>query len=115
MTPNNKKKKNEENVIKIHSLFKEEFIDLNYTEWNLTQKDISEIGQLKFGHMKYKECTFKTIVTDSFKIGKFGNVNILNCIYFMNEKKEEYFKKISFSKFNIEGGLFIVNLFKNVL
>lgn len=112
MTPNIKKEKNEENVIKIHSLFKEEFIDLNYTEWNLTQKDISEIGQLKFGHMKYKECTFKTIVTDSFKIGKFGNVNILNCIYFMNEKKEEYFKKISFSKFNIEGGLFIVNLFK---
>lgn len=113
MTPNIKTNNKDIKMIKIHSLLKDEFIDPNYLDWNITQKDINEINQLKFGRMKYKECLFNKIFYDdaNFTTGKYGNVNLLNCIFFLNSKKEKYFEKI-FSKFDIEKGEYEVNLFK---
>ena len=112
MTPNIQKEKLELKLVKIHKLINGENIDDNISEFNISEEDIKLIKESKYGRMKFKECTFDDIILGNLQLNKFGNINLVNCVFILNQKKKSYFKHL-FTKFNIEKGEYEIKNFKN--
>ena len=114
MTPNIQKEKLDKDLklVKIHKLLSDEYIDNNISEFEITKDDIKLIKESKYGRMKFKEITFDEIILGNLLLNKYGNINLINCIFILNQKKKSYFKHL-FTKFNIEKGEFEIKNFKN--
>ena len=71
----------------------------------ITKKDLEDFNELHFIKMKFKENIFDKILIDSCEVNKYGNINLLNCIYMLTKKDKNYFKNL-FTKFDLENFLF---------
>ena len=99
---------NEQTPIDIKALIKNDNINNGNI---LLQKDIDTITSNKINKIKAKECDFNKIDIDNISLGKYANVNIINCIEALNRKKEGYFKNM-FTKFDTENKIFEITFFK---
>ena len=61
---------------------------------------------------KPKNIVFDKVLIDSCEINKYGNINLLNCIYMLTKKNKNYFKNL-FTKFDIENNLSEFKYYQN--
>lgn len=95
---NNKEKE----IITVSSLLEKKNIDNNYIElMKLTEKDLLIFDNIHYGKIKIKQNNFDKINLEEIKINKYGNLNLINCIYMLLNKDRNYFKNL-FTKFEIE-------------
>ena len=108
--PNNNNKKE---VIPISALYDKKNIDLNYIEiMKLSEKDLSFFDNIHLGKLKIKQNSFDKILLNDIKVNKYGNVNLLNCIYMLTNKDKNYFKNC-FVKFDTENNQFEYKCYQN--
>lgn len=108
--PNNNNKKE---IIPISTLIDKKNIDLNYIEiMKLTEKDLSFFDSIHYGKLKIKQNNFDKILLNDIRVNKFGNVNLLNCIYMLTNKDRNYFKNC-FVKFDTENNQFEYKCYQN--
>ena len=108
--PNNNNKKE---VIPISALYDKKNIDLNYIEiMKLSEKDLSFFDGVHLGKLKIKQNSFDKILLNDIKVNKYGNVNLLNCIYMLTNKDKNYFKNC-FVKFDTENNQFEYKCYQN--
>ena len=108
--PNNNNKKE---IIPISTLIDKKNIDLNYIEiMKLTEKDLSFFDSIHYGKLKIKQNNFDKILLNDIRVNKFGNVNLLNCIYMLTNKDRNYFKNC-FVKFDTEINQFEYKCYQN--
>ena len=89
-------------VTLVSNLVDKKNIDNNYIElMKLTEKDLSFFDQIHYGKIKFKKNIFDKVLIDEIKINKYGNINLVNCIYMIVQKDNNYFKN-SFIKFDTE-------------
>ena len=89
-------------VTLVSNLIEKKNIDNNYIElMKLTEQDLSYFEQIHYGKIKFKQNVFDKILIDEIKINKYGNINLVNCIYMLIKKDNNYFKNL-FIKFDTE-------------
>ena len=97
----------------LDDLLIKENIDTNYINlMKITKKDLEDFNELHFIKMKFKENIFDKILIDSCEVNKYGNINLLNCIYMLTKKDKNYFKNL-FNKFDMENYLFEYKYYQN--
>ena len=90
----------------LDDLLENQNIDSNHTNlMKITEKDLKDFNELHYIKIKPKENNFEKISIDSCEINKYGNINLLNCIYMLTKKDKNYFKNL-FTKFDLENFLF---------
>ena len=90
----------------LDDLLENQNIDSNHTNlMKITEKDLKDFNELHYIKIKPKENNFEKISIDSCEINKYGNINLLNCIYTLTKKDKNYFKNL-FTKFDLENFLF---------
>ena len=90
----------------VSSLLEKKNIDLNYIElMKLTENELSFFDKIHYGKLKFKQNFFDKIIIDEIKLNKYGNINLVNCIYMLVKKDKNYFKNL-FVKFDIENNEF---------
>ena len=90
----------------LDDLLENQNIDSNHTNlMKITEKDLKNFNELHYIKIKPKENNFEKISIDSCEINKYGNINLLNCIYMLTKKDKNYFKNL-FTKFDLENFLF---------
>ena len=90
----------------LDDLLQNQNIDSNHTNlMKITEKDLKDFNELHYIKIKPKENNFEKILIDSCEINKYGNINLLNCIYMLTKKDKNYFKNL-FTKFDLENFLF---------
>ena len=90
----------------LDDLLENQNIDSNHTNlMKITEKDLKDFNELHYIKIKPKENNFEKILIDSCEINKYGNINLLNCIYMLTKKDKNYFKNL-FTKFDLENFLF---------
>ena len=97
----------------LSSLLDDKNIDINYMNiMKIKQKEFEGFENLHYLIMKPKEYSFDKILIDSCDINKYGNINLLNCIYMLTKKDKNYFKNL-FTKFDIENNLYEYKYYQN--
>ena len=97
----------------LSSLIDKKNIDFNYINiMKITKKDLEEFENLHYIKIKPKEIIFDKISLDSCEINKYGNINLINCIYMLTKKDKNYFKNL-FNKFDIENNIFEYKYYLN--
>ena len=100
-------------VISISSLLDAKNIDHNRANlMKITKKDLEDFENLHSLMFKPKNIVFDKVLIDSCEINKYGNINLLNCIYMLTKKDRNYFKNL-FSKFDIENNLSEFKYYQN--
>ena len=93
-------------MLLVSTLVDKKNIDNNYVElMKLTEKDLSFFENIHYGKVKIKQNIFDKIILDDIKLNKYGNINLVNCIYMLINKDKNYFKNL-FIKFDIENNEF---------
>jgi len=109
------KNSNETKITKtsLNTLIDKKNIDMNYvTLMKLTKKDLEEFDNLHGTKIKSTKNNFDNILLDSLEINKYGNINLVNCIYMLTKKDRNYFQNL-FTKFDIENNLFEFKYYQN--
>ena len=114
MEPSNEiTKVEEQNVILISNLIDKKNIDMNYMElMKITDKDLQIFDNIHNGKVKVKEIVFDKIILEEIQLNKYGNINLVNCIYMLLNKDKSYFKNC-FVKFDLENLKFEYKCYKN--
>ena len=108
--PNNN---NNKKIIPISTLIEKKNIDLNYIEiMKINEKDLSFFDTIRYGKLKIKQNNFDKILLNDIRVNKYGNVNLLNCIYMLTNKDRNYFKNC-FVKFDTENNQFEYKCYQN--
>ena len=90
----------------ISTLYDKKNIDMNYmTLMKISKKELDELDNIHSTKIKPKEINFDKIILESIEINKYGNANLINCIYMLIKKDRNYFHNL-FSKFDVENNLF---------
>ena len=90
----------------LDDLVENQNIDTNHTNlMKITEKDLKDFNELHYIKIKPKENIFDKILIDSCEINKYGNINLINCIYMLTKKDKNYFKNL-FTKLDLENFLF---------
>jgi len=97
----------------LDDLVENQNIDTNHTNlMKITEKDLKDFNELHYIKIKPKENIFDKILIDSCEINKYGNINLINCIYMLTKKDKNYFKNL-FTKFDLENFLFEYKYYQN--
>ena len=97
----------------LSSLIEVKNIDNNYIElMKLTDKDLAYFNDIHYGKVKIKQNTFDKILLEEIKINKYGNINLINCIYMLLNKDRNYFQNM-FVKFEPENNVFEYKCYQN--
>ena len=97
----------------LDDLVEKQNIDTNHTNlMKITEKDLKDFNELHYIKIKPKENIFDKILIDSCEINKYGNINLINCIYMLTKKDKNYFKNL-FTKFDLENFLFEYKYYQN--
>ena len=106
---------NKKEVTLLSTLIDKKNIDLNYIElMKVTEKDLSFFDSIHYGKLKIKQNNFENILLNDIKVNKYGNINLLNCIYMLTNKDRNYFKKC-FVKFDTENNQYEYKCYQNGL
>ena len=99
----------------ISTILDEKNIDLNYIDlMKINRIELEEFKNLHYMKIKIKQNIFDKIVLDSCEINKYGNINLINCIYMLTKKDKNYFQNL-FINFDTENeqNLFQLKYYQN--
>ena len=97
----------------VSSLVDKKNIDTNYIElMKLNENDLSFFDKIHYGKIKFKQNFFDKILIEEIKINKYGNINLVNCIYMLLSKDKNYFKNL-FIKFDTENNKYIYKCYQS--
>ena len=97
----------------ISTLYEKKNIDMNYmTLMKITKKELDELDNIHSTRIKPKEINFDRIILESIEVNKYGNINLINCIYMLLKKDRNYFQNL-FSKFDKENNLYEFTYYQN--
>ena len=100
-------------MLLVSTLVDKKNIDNNYVElMKLTEKDLSFFENIHYGKVKIKQNIFDKIILDDIKLNKYGNINLINCIYMLLNKEKNYFKNL-FVKFEPENNEYEYKCYQN--
>ena len=103
----------EKEITLIKSLIDKKNIDNNYIElMKLNDKDLAFFENIHYGKIKFKQNNFDKILINEIKVNKYGNINLVNCIYMLLNKDRNYFKNL-FVKFDIENNQYEYKCYQN--
>ena len=86
----------------ISTILDEKNIDLNYIDlMKINRIELEEFKNWHYMKIKIKQNIFDKIVLDSCEINKYGNINLINCIYMLTKKDKNYFQNL-FINFDTE-------------
>ena len=106
---NNEKKE----PILVSAIIEAKNIDENYMEiMKITNEDLDYFKDIHYGKVKIKRNTFDKIYLEEIKVNKYGNINLLNCIYMLLNKDNNYFQNM-FIKFEPEQNEFEYKCYLN--
>ena len=88
-------------------------IDKNYMElMKITNEDLDYFQDIHYGKIKIKRNTFDKIFLEEIKVNKYGNINLINCIYMLLNEDSNYFQNM-FIKFEPEQNEFEYKCYLN--
>jgi hypothetical protein len=99
----------------ISTILDEKNIDLNYIDlMKINRIELEEFKNWHYMKIKIKQNIFDKIVLDSCEINKYGNINLINCIYMLTKKDKNYFQNL-FINFDTENeqNLFQLKYYQN--
>ena len=99
----------------ISTILDEKNIDLNYIDlMKINRIELEEFKNWHYMKIKIKQNIFDKIVLDSCEINKYGNINLINCIYMLTKKDKNYFQNL-FINFDAENeqNLFQLKYYQN--
>ena len=99
----------------ISTILDEKNIDLNYIDlMKINRIELEEFKNLHYMKIKIKQNIFDKIVLNSCEINKYGNINLINCIYMLTKKDKNYFQNL-FINFDTENeqNLFQLKYYQN--
>jgi hypothetical protein len=100
-------------MLLVSTLVDKKNIDNNYMElMKLTEKDLSFFDDIHYGKVKIKQNIFDKIFLEDIKLNKYGNINLINCIYMLLNKDKNYFKNL-FIKFEPENNEYEYKCYQN--
>ena len=99
----------------ISTILDEKNIDLNYIDlMKINRIELEEFKNWHYMKIKIKQNIFDKILLDSCEINKYGNINLINCIYMLTKKDKNYFQNL-FINFDTENeqNLFQLKYYQN--
>ena len=97
----------------ISTLYDKKNIDMNYmTLMKIIKKELDELDNIHSTKIKPKDIIFDRIILDSIELNKYGNINLINCIYMLIKRDRNYFQNL-FSKFDKENNLYEFNYYQH--